>query len=73
MKFKSELPFEKRKEESTRVLCKYPDRIPIICEKSEGKANDIPSIDKRKYLVPVDLTVSQFLYIIRSRIKIPTS
>ena len=33
---------------------KYADRIPVIVEKAAG--GDIPDIDKKKYLVPTDLT-----------------
>lgn len=40
----------------------------MICEKAE-KSN-IPDIDKKKYLVPADLTVGQFVYVIRRRIKV---
>lgn len=29
------------------------------------------TIDKRKYLVPADLTVGQFVYVIRKRIRLP--
>merc|ERR1711991_1086764 len=47
---------------------KYPDRIPVIVEKANG--GDIPDIDKKKYLVPADLTVGQFVYVIRKRIKL---
>jgi len=32
--------------------------------------SDIPTIDKIKYLVPSDLTVGQFCYVIRRRIKL---
>ncbi len=32
---------------------------------------NIPDIDKKKYLVPADLTVGQFVYVIRKRIKLP--
>ena len=32
--------------------------------------SDIPDIDKKKYLVPSDLTVGQFHYVIRKRIKL---
>lgn len=72
MKFKSEVSFDKRLEESTRVRTKYPDRIPVICEKIDNKKNsDIPIIDKKKYLVPPDLTVGQFLYVVRNRVKLP--
>lgn len=67
--FKSEYPFEKRKAESERISQKFDTRIPVICEKAEK--SDIPEIDKRKYLVPADLTVGQFVYVIRKRIKLP--
>ena len=64
--FKQKHSFEDRVSESSRVLTNYPDRIPIICEKS--KQNDLPTIDKNKYLVPRDLTIGQFIYVIRKRI-----
>lgn len=72
MKFKSQYSFQERSHEFSRIIAKYPDRIPIICEKlTDMKNNDIPNIDKSKYLVPLDLTISQFLYVIRKRIKLP--
>jgi GABA(A) receptor-associated protein len=60
--------FEKRKQEAARIRAKYSDRIPVICEKAEK--SQIPDIDKKKYLVPSDLTVGQFVYVIRKRIKV---
>ncbi len=69
--FKNEFRFEDRFIESKRVLSKYPDRIPIICERSLIASQDCPNIDKRKYLVPTDYTMGQFLYIIRKRLKLP--
>lgn len=61
---------EKRKSESTRILQRFSDRLPVICEKVEN--SDIQEIDKRKYLVPGDLTVGQFVYVVRKRIKLPS-
>lgn len=66
--FKEEKTFEQRQQEAQRILEKYPDRIPVIAEKR--KDADIPDIDKKKYLVPKDLTVGQFVYVIRKRIKL---
>ncbi|WBW72711.1 autophagy associated protein Atg8 [Schizosaccharomyces osmophilus] len=66
--FKDDFSFEKRKTESQRIREKYPDRIPVICEKVDK--SDIAAIDKKKYLVPSDLTVGQFVYVIRKRIKL---
>jgi len=66
--FKESHDFEKRKKEADRIRQKYPERIPVICEKAAN--TDIPDIDKKKYLVPNDLTVGQFVYVIRKRIKL---
>ena len=71
MNYKKNKSFEERKEESSSILEKYPERIPLILEKLTND-NDtlIPDIDKNKYLVPKDLTVGQLMYVIRKRIKI---
>ena len=66
--FKRQHPFEKRKEESTRIMTKYPDKLPLIVERA--KNSDIEHIDKTKYLVPEDLTCGQFVYVIRKRLKL---
>ncbi|KAE8952758.1 hypothetical protein PR001_g33157, partial [Phytophthora rubi] len=42
--------------------------VQVICEKADR--SNIPDIDKKKYLVPADLTVGQFVYVIRKRIKL---
>lgn len=67
--FERDNDFETRLAEATRILQKYPDRIPIICERS--LRSDIPEIEKKKYLVPGDLTVGQFIFIIRKRVDLP--
>ncbi|GMG26706.1 unnamed protein product [Ambrosiozyma monospora] len=67
--FKDEHPLEKRKAEALRIKSKFHDRVPVICEKVEE--SEISEIDKRKYLVPCDLTVGQFVYVIRRRIHLP--
>lgn len=59
---------EKRIAESTKIREKFPDKIPIIVEK--GNKTDIPDIDKNKFLVPNDLTVGQFSYVIRKRLQL---
>ena len=66
--YKGNNSFEKRHQESSRILNKHPDRIPIIV----CKANDckLPDIDKQKYLVPKDMSMGQFIYVIRKRIKL---
>ena len=59
--------FEEKIVYSSALKNKYPDRIPVIIEKSK---KDDPDIDKNKYLVPKYLNISEFLHIIRKRIKI---
>ena len=70
MSFKSKHPLIDRIRDTQLVLQKYPDRIPIICEKSTIASPDLPEIDKKKYLVPIDLTIGQFVYIIRKRLQL---
>ena len=60
---------DKRVAEAKRIRDKYKDRIPVICEKANR--TNVPDIDKKKYLVPADLTVGQFVYVIRKRIELP--
>lgn len=66
--FKSQYKFEHRKSEAMRINEKYPERVPIICEK-DLKQN-IPALDKKKYLVGRDLTLGQFIYVIRKRLQL---
>ena len=70
--FKDKHSFEDRKEEATRIINKYPERIPIICEKCDKKNISVPILDKTKYLVPFDLTVGQFMFVLRKRMKLPS-
>jgi GABA(A) receptor-associated protein len=61
----------KNRIEADRIMRKYPDRLPIIVDKSSRASANIPDIDKHKYLAPVDLTLGQFQYVIRKRLKLP--
>jgi GABA(A) receptor-associated protein len=66
--FKDETPFETRKAEAASIRTKYPERVPVIIEKLPGaQVNDL---DKRKFLIPSDISVSQLMWIIRKRIRI---
>ena len=67
--FKTQHSFEKRKAEADKIRAKYADRVPVIVEKN-SRSGDAPDIDKKKYLVPSDLTAGQFLYVIRKRMKL---
>merc|ERR1712166_1297409 len=60
------VPFEKRAAEAQRILTKYPDRIPVICEKA--LRSDLPDIDKKKFLVPGTMLCGEFKYIVHKHI-----
>jgi len=68
-RMKSKKPLDERKRESKSVREKYPDRVPVICEKHD-KAMTMVDIDKKKYLVPSDLPVAQFIVVIRKRLRL---
>ena len=67
--FKNLHSFEKRNSECGRILKKHPERIPVVVCKGD-KEKTLQDIDKQKYLVPQDMTIGQFVYIIRKRIKL---
>jgi len=69
-KFREENNLETRKNEAEKIRNKYPDRIPVVVERVPN--SQIPEIDKRKFLVPNDISVAQFMWIIRKRIQLPS-
>lgn len=66
--FKKEKKIDERKEEYKRICTKYPDLIPVICEKMDNC--NLPESQRRKYLVPRDISMGQFKYVIRKRIEL---
>ena len=66
--FKKSKSESERISESSKIIERYPDRIPIIVEKD--KKCKIKDIDKNKFLVPNDMTLGQFIYVVRKRIKL---
>ena len=68
--FKERFTFEKRQDEALRIMKKYPDRVPIIVERSRSDTTT-ELINKNKYLAPSSLTVGQFVYVIRKRLILP--
>ena len=67
--FKKRHTFEQRKAESTKIIQKYDERIPIIVYK-DPKCTNLKEINKNKFLAPDDLTLGQFLVVIRKRIEL---
>merc|ERR1712079_244064 len=60
------VPFETRSAEARRILSKYPDRIPIVCENAAGST--LPPITKKKFLVPGMMLCGEFKYLLHKHI-----
>lgn len=59
-----------RKAEADRIRDRYPNRVPVIVERS-ARAVDIPQVPKSKYLAPQDMSIGQFIYVLRKSISLP--
>lgn len=70
MTFKQLHSLAMRRDEFERINMNYPDKIPIICETKQYDSH-LGKLDKIKYIVMHDLTVGQFMYVIRKRLKVP--
>ena len=66
MHFQDVHSLESRINESSRIKLKYPNRTPVITHRALNEKS-LPDIDKKKYLVPRDLTLGQFAYVVRKR------
>ena len=58
-----------RIEEVQGIRSKFPNKVPVIVERFH-KERSLPQLDKTKFLVPQELTMSQFVTIIRNRMAI---
>jgi GABA(A) receptor-associated protein len=69
--FKNKYTFEKRQQESSNIIKKFPGKIPVIIQKTKSSRDvDIPNIGKKKFLVPEDLEFCNLLFIVRKRLKL---
>jgi GABA(A) receptor-associated protein len=70
-RFKKTHTLEARTSESKKIMEKYENRIPIVIFKDD-KCPSLGDISKNKFLAPADLTLGQFLCVIRKRIDLET-
>ena len=66
--YKKEKTLEERYAESSRMYKKYRNKICVIVEK--GNNTHIKDIDRRKYLVPEDMTLGGLNLVIRRRLEL---
>jgi GABA(A) receptor-associated protein len=65
-KLQGVLPRRKLCEEARRMRTRYPDRIPVFCDKAPG--SELPAIERKKFAVLGDMTVGSFKYIIHNQV-----
>nr|CCC91676.1 putative microtubule-associated protein 1A/1B, light chain 3 [Trypanosoma congolense IL3000] len=66
--FKDTHSLMRRQKDAAKVREKHPHHFPVICEKVHN--SDIADLDKCKFLVPSDLTVGQFVMVLRKRVQL---
>ena len=67
-KYKKNNSLQKRKEDFKKASEGHPNKIPIICEKVP--TSKVPDIDKSKYLINEEFTLTQFISTIRKRLNL---
>ena len=66
--FKKQTPLEKRIEQFKKIQKDFPNKVPIILERSQKCT--INKIIKTKYILSNELTMSEFIKIIREKLEI---
>ena len=56
------------RERVKQIIKLNPDRVPVYIESGDDKFEN--KLKKHKYLVPKDLTMAQFTYVIRKQLKL---
>jgi GABA(A) receptor-associated protein len=69
--FKMQHSFDKRRNESNKVLEKYPTHIPVIIERSDHSM--LPDLKKTKYLFNSDITIGQIIFTLRKNIELEST
>ena len=69
VKYRQRVSMTDRKISAERIMTQHPSRIPVVVECSEQLQQDHP-LSKNKFAVPYDLTLAQFLFVIRKHMKL---
>jgi len=67
--FKQRKSFATRKAEVASIRSQYSNKVPVIVERFY-KEQHLPILDKTKFLVPQELSMSQFATILRNRMSL---
>jgi GABA(A) receptor-associated protein len=69
VKYRQRVSMTDRKISAERIMTQHPSRIPVVVECSEQLQQEHP-LSKNKFAVPYDLTLAQFLFVIRKHMKL---
>jgi GABA(A) receptor-associated protein len=58
------------KETYDRIRLKFPNRVPIFVFRHPNAVN-IEDLPKKKFIVPLDVSVGQFIWVIRKHLMLP--
>lgn len=70
--YRKNVPFDERKLKASIILKQHSDRIPVVVECSEQLQSMHP-LKKNKFIVPFELTLAQFIFVIRKHMKLDPS
>ena len=51
-----------------RIMTTHPGRIPVFVTRATNTCKDIPDLQRKKFLVSGDLTIGQFIYVVRRQL-----
>ena len=71
-KYRKNASFDERKLKASIILKQHPDRIPVVVECSD-QLQQIHPLKKNKFIVPFDLTLAQFIFVIRKHMKLDSA
>jgi GABA(A) receptor-associated protein len=69
VKYRQRVTLSERKITAERIITQHPTRIPVVVECSEQLQKEHP-LSKNKFAVPYELTLAQFLFVIRKHMKL---
>ncbi|CAB1337532.1 unnamed protein product [Coregonus sp. 'balchen'] len=72
MPFKQRKCLATRKHEVFSIRTKFPNKLPVIVERYL-REKTLPLLNKTKFLVPFELTLGQFLCLLRSKIDLEST
>ena len=67
--YRKNVPFDERKLKASVILKQHPERIPVVVECSE-ELQLLHPLKKNKFIVPHELNLAQFMFVIRKHMKL---